>query len=270
MLSRKKKDAPAATGDGEIAVGWDNSACTVMRYDFIGDWTKAAFEEAAEEALDLIHLADTTVDTILDFTDSGPLPGSFQLWLKRLFRASPDNHGVFIMVGTQESVTSAASLFVNINKSLRDRLLVFNTLDRARSHLKDLHPDSVTVLVIEDEDALREEIVAQLEFSGYHVLEANNGKAGLIVTKESNPDLIVCDVSMPKMDGFEVLMALRQNEATASIPLIFLTARVDRSFQRHGMELGADDYLTKPFTNSELLTAIKARLARRATMRKTI
>jgi CheY-like chemotaxis protein len=266
MLNLKKKDTPGANGRGQVTVHWDNSACTVIRYDFTGEWTRDAFEEAAEQAIDLISVAQTPVDTILNFTDSSIMHGGFQLWLKRLIRASPDNQEHFVIVGEQDTVKSAANLFLNINKSLRDRLFVFDTMESARSRLAALQPTITRVLVIEDEEALREEVVDLLGYAGYSVVEAKNGKAGLTLAQESLPDIILCDVSMPKMDGFEVLMALRQSEATASIPLIFLTARADRSFLRHGMELGADDYLTKPFTHNELLTAVKARLARKTTM----
>lgn len=122
------------------------------------------------------------------------------------------------------------------------------------------------ILVIEDEDPLREEILDILSFEDFEGLGGRNGREGIEIAREQVPDLIICDVTMPEMDGYQTLLALRENPLTATIPFIFLTARADRSFVRHGMELGADDYLTKPFTRGELLTAIRARLERQAAL----
>ncbi len=118
----------------------------------------------------------------------------------------------------------------------------------------------IQVLVIEDMDALREEIMDTLRFEGYEVLGAENGIKGVALATEHLPDVILCDVMMPQMDGYETLRILRQQPSTAMIPFIFLTAKADKSDMRHGMELGADDYLTKPFTVAELLGAIQGRL----------
>lgn len=122
------------------------------------------------------------------------------------------------------------------------------------------------VLVIEDEAPLREEIVDTLSFEGYEVFSAGNGLAGLALAQEKVPDLVICDISMPELDGYGVLVELRQSPELSHMPFMFLTARADRSFMRHGMELGADDYLTKPFTRGEFLAAISARLKRQATI----
>jgi two-component system, sensor histidine kinase and response regulator len=116
------------------------------------------------------------------------------------------------------------------------------------------------ILVIEDEDSLRQDIVELLNFEGYKAVGAENGLAGLHVAYEFFPDLIVCDITMPEMDGIAVLSRLRSNPMTTTIPFIFLTARVDRNDQRLGMNLGADDYLTKPFALEELLSSVHARL----------
>jgi two-component system sensor histidine kinase/response regulator len=118
------------------------------------------------------------------------------------------------------------------------------------------------IIVIEDEAALLKNIVDMLELSGFEVASADDGETGLELVQQSPPDLIICDITMPGMDGYEVLMKIRDNPATVTTPFIFLTARADRPFMRHGMELGADDYLTKPFTLSELLSAIDTRLNR--------
>jgi len=116
------------------------------------------------------------------------------------------------------------------------------------------------VLIIEDMDALREEIMDTLRFEGFEVLGAENGIKGVELATEHLPDVILCDVMMPQMDGYETLRILRQQPPTAMIPFIFLTAKADKGDMRHGMELGADDYLTKPFTVAELLGAIQGRL----------
>jgi two-component system sensor histidine kinase/response regulator len=118
------------------------------------------------------------------------------------------------------------------------------------------------IVVIEDEAALLKNIVDMLELSGFEVASADSGETGLELIWQNPPDLVICDITMPGIDGYEVLMKIRENPATVTTPFIFLTARADRPFMRHGMELGADDYLTKPFTLSELLSAIETRLDR--------
>ncbi|MAS36646.1 MAG: hypothetical protein CL610_21760 [Anaerolineaceae bacterium] len=118
------------------------------------------------------------------------------------------------------------------------------------------------ILVVEDEAPLRESIVDTLTFEGYDVVEAEDGQDGWSKARAENPDLIVCDIAMPELNGYELLLKLREDDSTANLPFIFLTARVDKPFMRHGMELGADDYLTKPFSHSDLLAAIRARLDR--------
>jgi two-component system, sensor histidine kinase and response regulator len=127
-----------------------------------------------------------------------------------------------------------------------------------------------TILVIDDTDALREEIVEVLECEGFEVLSASNGNQGIQLAQEKLPDLIVCDVIMPFLDGYGTLAALRQNQSTEAIPFIFLTAKTTKDDIRHGMTLGADDYLTKPFTTKELLTAIATRLQKQATINKKV
>jgi CheY-like chemotaxis protein len=102
-----------------------------------------------------------------------------------------------------------------------------------------------------------------LKFEGYLPEEAENGRRGVELAKADAPDLIICDIMMPELDGFEVLQALRESPATASLPFIFLTAKVESSDLRQGMNLGADDYLTKPFRPEELLTSVRQRLKRR-------
>ncbi|MGF1479823.1 MAG: response regulator [Cyanophyceae cyanobacterium] len=124
------------------------------------------------------------------------------------------------------------------------------------------------ILVVEDEAQTRNLFRECLEFEGYQTLEADNGLFGLQQAQQHRPDLVICDIIMPKLDGYEVLARLRQNPATAMIPLIFLTAKTTKAEQRQGMELGADDYLTKPSTAEELIRAVNARLDKQALLQK--
>lgn len=116
------------------------------------------------------------------------------------------------------------------------------------------------LIVIEDESALREEIVDILKFEGYKILSADNGATGLQLIRQEKPDLVLCDIMMPEMDGFEVLEKLKSESPESLPPFIFITALTERHNIRKGMEFGADDYLTKPFTRNELLNTIKSRL----------
>ena len=124
------------------------------------------------------------------------------------------------------------------------------------------------ILVIEDEDFVRENIVELLDAEGFEVISAENGHDGINLAQAMVPDLILCDVMMPKLDGYGVLMALRHQSVTAAVPFIFLTAKAAKADFRQGMELGADDYLTKPFTRAELLGAIASRLKKQAAVQK--
>ena len=118
------------------------------------------------------------------------------------------------------------------------------------------------ILVVEDELTVRSNILEILEFEEFNAVGAENGLIGALWAQEYLPDLVICDVMMPEINGYEVLSALRQSPMTATIPFIFLTAMADQPDRRRGMELGADDYITKPFTANELLTAISTRLAK--------
>jgi len=118
------------------------------------------------------------------------------------------------------------------------------------------------VLVIEDEQLVRDTIIETLIYNGYNAQGAFNGQVGVKLAKQIRPDVVLCDVSMDGMDGYGVLEALRGDSVTATLPFIFLTARADRQSMRRGMELGADDFITKPYSSSELLGAITARLSR--------
>ncbi len=119
-----------------------------------------------------------------------------------------------------------------------------------------------TILVIEDDDQTRENLQTILEMEGFRAVTAHNGAAGLAAVHRDPPDLILCDVMMPELDGHGVLEALRTTSSTSTIPFIFLTARGERKDQRIGMDLGADDYLTKPATVDEVLAAVRSRLVR--------
>ncbi|MET1054545.1 MAG: response regulator [Pedobacter sp.] len=121
----------------------------------------------------------------------------------------------------------------------------------------------IRILVIEDNDDIRESIAEILELAGYEVFEANNGKAGVDLATTNLPDLILCDIMMPELDGYGVLYLLNKNLRTTATPFIFLTAKAERMDMRKGMEMGADDYLVKPFDDVELLNAIESRLNKR-------
>jgi CRP-like cAMP-binding protein/DNA-binding NarL/FixJ family response regulator len=119
-----------------------------------------------------------------------------------------------------------------------------------------------TILLIEDNDAIRENTAEILELAGYRVMTAENGKLGVELALANRPDLIICDIMMPVLDGYGVLHIVNKNPQLSGIPFIFLTAKSERVDLRKGMELGADDYLTKPFDDTELLSAVESRLNR--------
>ena len=125
-----------------------------------------------------------------------------------------------------------------------------------------------TVLIIDDSPEIRLLICESLNLSGYATLHAEDGPAGIKAAREHLPGLILCDVNMPGLDGYGTLKALREWEPTATIPFIFLTGASDKRNMRRGMELGADDYLTKPFTHQELLAAVRTRLEKQAELRR--
>lgn len=116
------------------------------------------------------------------------------------------------------------------------------------------------ILLIEDNTEIRENTAEILSLSNYEVIQAENGKVGVEMAKSQNPDLIICDIMMPQLDGYGVLHMLSKNPATAGIPFIFLTAKSEKEDFRKGMKLGADDYLIKPFDELDLLDAIELRL----------
>lgn len=125
-----------------------------------------------------------------------------------------------------------------------------------------------TILLIEDDADMRENTAEILELAQFRVLKAPNGRVGVELARKEQPDLVLCDIMMPELDGYGVLHLLGRDPATAEIPFIFLSAKAERGDVRKGMELGADDYLTKPFEESELLNAIAGRLKRNELFRK--
>lgn len=125
-----------------------------------------------------------------------------------------------------------------------------------------------TILVIEDDKIMRENISELLELAGYTVKQAKNGKEGVAIAKQLVPDLIICDIKMPELDGYGVIFMLGNDPNTAGVPFIFVTAKTARSDRRKGMEMGADDYLTKPFEDSELLEAVETRLKKSSILKK--
>ena len=118
------------------------------------------------------------------------------------------------------------------------------------------------ILVIEDEPEMRRNITLLLRYYDYEPVAAANGREGVEAARREKPDLILCDVMMPELDGYGVLQALQSDASLARLPFIFLTAKGEKHDLRSGMDLGADDYLTKPVANAELVGAIEARLRR--------
>ncbi len=127
---------------------------------------------------------------------------------------------------------------------------------------------SIKILVIEDNQDVRENLIEILELSNFTVLAAEDGLKGVEIAQTQIPDLILCDVMMPKLDGFGVLNILGKRPDTSGIPFVFLTAKAERSDFRRGMNLGADDYVTKPFYKDELLSVIETRLRKTKLLRK--
>jgi len=124
------------------------------------------------------------------------------------------------------------------------------------------------ILVIEDAEALRKDIIEMLSFEGFEVFGAGNGKQGLQVARESQPDLIICDIMMPELDGYGVLEGLQKDGDGLTVPFIFLTAKADKGDMRLGMQSGADDYLPKPFTATELISSVRKQLEKRSKFEK--
>lgn len=123
------------------------------------------------------------------------------------------------------------------------------------------------ILLIEDNQDIRENIAEILSLANYEILEAENGKVGVELAKSEKPDLIICDIMMPQLDGYGVLHMLGNNPATSGIPFIFLTAKSEKDDFRKGMNMGADDYLIKPFDDLELLDAVEMRLKKNEILR---
>jgi signal transduction histidine kinase len=126
------------------------------------------------------------------------------------------------------------------------------------------------IIVIEDEFDIREEVISWLRFEGYETFGAENGRLGLDVIQRERPDLILCDISMPEMNGYEVLSEIRADPTLAQTAFVFITAAADLNSMRKGMNLGADDYLTKPFTLREVIRTVAARLEKRERIQEQV
>ena len=124
------------------------------------------------------------------------------------------------------------------------------------------------VLVIEDNQDVRENIADILELENYKVITAENGKIGVEKAFQNVPDIIICDIMMPELDGYDVFKHLSVNPKMASVPFVFLTAKAEKEDMRKGMNLGADDYIIKPFDEHELLDAIESRLKKHDFLKK--
>jgi len=126
------------------------------------------------------------------------------------------------------------------------------------------------ILVIDDDQDIREQVIKVLQYEGFQTMSADNGRIGVKLAKKHLPDLIICDVTMPEVSGYRVLADIRSNPMTENTPFIFLTGMASQEQVRRGMRLGADDYLTKPFNADELFAAIQTRLERQAASQKQI
>jgi CheY-like chemotaxis protein/CRP-like cAMP-binding protein len=126
------------------------------------------------------------------------------------------------------------------------------------------------ILLIEDNPDMRDNTAEILELAGYRVVTAVNGKEGVVQARQEHPDLIICDIMMPELDGFGVLRMLSKQPETSAIPFIFLTAKAEQSDFRKGMNLGADDYITKPYDEGELIDAVETRLKKHAAVHKEV
>jgi len=126
------------------------------------------------------------------------------------------------------------------------------------------------ILVIDDAEFILESTATLLEFEGYTVITASDGEEGVAVAKEHHPDLILCDISMPNMDGYGVIQEIRTYSETRTTPFIFLTAFTEKANMRQGMELGADDFLVKPYTRDELLSAIESQWKKHSIIEETV
>ncbi len=127
-----------------------------------------------------------------------------------------------------------------------------------------------TILFIEDDKALRENFGKILKFNNYYPLLAETGMMGLEIIKKTHPDLIICDIMLPDIDGYQILKKLSKDKETQTIPFIYLTAKAEMGDMRKGMNLGADDYLTKPLKTTELLNAIRLRLDKKRNVNELV
>ena len=126
------------------------------------------------------------------------------------------------------------------------------------------------ILIIEDQAPMRRNVALMLELEGYKTCVAENGRVGIETARKEHPDLILCDVMMPEMDGHAVIQTLREDEAFDDTPFIFLTAKSDKNDIRVGMNFGADDYLSKPVVRDDLLAAVQTRLARADSLKQRL
>ncbi|CAK9026848.1 Probable transcriptional regulator ycf27 (OmpR-like protein), partial [Durusdinium trenchii] len=133
-------------------------------------------------------------------------------------------------------------------------------LNIVKKYLELLNGTMKKIVLIEDNPDVRENTAEILELADFEVLTAANGKDGVEIASKEDPDLVICDIMMPELDGYGVLHILSRKESTRNIPFIFMTAKAEKSEIRKGMNLGADDYITKPFDDTELLDAVEARL----------
>jgi len=243
-------------------VDWSNDEKSQITYSFDQNWTWSDFEIAVENGFSLIEGVDHQVHVIFDLSNTTDVPNGIMIYWRKMLKALPKNHGVLVIIAQQQKVRIAVELFLNINQRFANRVFLTESEQQAQA-LISAHPSGdQLILVVEDDGDLRANIVDMVSLEGYKVISVDNGLDALTLAQKYQPVLIISDIMMPQLDGFKLTDTLRNQPETEHIPIIMLTARAERAFIRHGMELGADDYITKPFHKTELLSSIKARLRR--------
>lgn len=245
----------------KIEVKWANADQSILYYQFSKFWDWQDFEEALEVGFGMTESVSHSVNVVFNLSKTRKLPDGAMLYWRKMLRVLPENQKFLVFLAPSSLVRATLELFLSINSSYADMVKIADTAQHAQS-LCAATDTKQTILVVEDEESIRADIIELLNLEGFDVIEAADGLSGLKLAQRHMPNLIVTDVAMPHMDGFQMVEALRKTTDTQHLPVVMLTARTDRSMIRHGMEVGADDYITKPFATQELTGAIKSRLNR--------
>ena len=245
-----------------IQVKWANADQSIIYYQFPKSWNWHDFEESLEVGFGMTESVGHSVNAIFDLSKTKHLPDGAMLYWRKMLRVLPDNQRQLLFLSPSRSIQTAIELFLNINKRYADIVKIADTPQHAQSLLEAIESNRQTILVVEDEELIRSDIMELLNLEGFDVIEAADGLSGFMLAQRHKPNLILTDIAMPHMDGFQMVEALRNHNDTQHVPVVMLTAKTERNMMRHGMELGADDYITKPFATQELTGAIRSRLDR--------